>query len=159
MLNRFVTMGRFTAHPELKTMPSGAHVVSFSLAVQRDRKNREGGRDTDFFDCVAYDQKADFICQHFHKGDAAIVDGRLETRTWQGKDGTTRKGIDVVVQNIYFGAANKSETTAPAPAHGYAPQQGYQQPPQSYQQQGFAAPSEYSSGTFDAISDEDGLPF
>ena len=102
MLNVATIMGRFVRDPELRKTGSGKSVASFSLAVDRDRKNESGDRDVDFIDCVAWGQTCDFVSKYFQKGSMAVVSGRLQVRSWTDKDGNKRRASEIVVGNIYF---------------------------------------------------------
>ncbi len=82
MLNKSFLMGRLTRDPELRHTQAGTPVCSFSIACERDFKNDKGERDTDFFDCVAWRQTAEFVSQYFTKGRMVIVEGRLQNRDW-----------------------------------------------------------------------------
>ena len=83
MLNRIILMGRLTRDPELRRTQTGTPVASFSLAVDRDFKDRNTGeRTTDFIDCVAWRQTGEFVSRYFTKGRMAIVEGRLQIRDW-----------------------------------------------------------------------------
>ena len=133
MLNRIVIMGRLTRDPELRRTQNGTAVTSFSLAVERDFKNRESGeKATDFIDVVAWRQSAEFVCQYFGKGRMAIVEGRLQIRDWKDKDGNNRHSAEVVADNIYFGESKRDgapggDFSAPAygaPAGSYTAPQG-----------------------------------
>lgn len=133
MLNRIVIMGRLTRDPELRRTQNGTAVTSFSLAVERDFKNRESGeKATDFIDVVAWRQSAEFVCQYFGKGRMAIVEGRLQIRDWKDKDGNNRHSAEVVADNIYFGDSKRDSApggdfSAPAygsPAGSYTAPQG-----------------------------------
>lgn len=91
MLNRIVIMGRLGHEPEVRYTQSGKPVASFSLAVDRDFKDKASGeRATDWIDVVAWDAKAKFVQQYFHKGQQAVVEGRLQIRDYTGRDGTRR---------------------------------------------------------------------
>ena len=88
MLNRIVLMGRLTRDPELRQTQSGASVANFSLAVDRDFKDKQTGeKTTDFIDIVAWRQTAEFVSRFFTKGRMAVVEGRLQIRDWTDKDG------------------------------------------------------------------------
>ena len=92
MLNRIVIMGRLGHEPEVRYTQSGKPVASFSLAVDRDFKDKASGeRATDWIDVVAWDAKAKFVQQYFHKGQQAVVEGRLQIRDYTGRDGTRRR--------------------------------------------------------------------
>ena len=108
MLNHIVIMGRLTRDPELRRTGSGIAVASFTVAVDRDFGNRDGGeRETDFIDCVAWRQTGEFVSKYFSKGRMIIVDGRLEMRDWTDKDGNKRTSAEIVVANAYFGDSKR----------------------------------------------------
>ena len=111
MLNKSFLMGRLTKDPELRYTQSQTAVTSFSIAVERDAKGKDGEREVDYINCVAWRSTAEFVEKYFHKGSMAIVAGRLQIRNWQDKDGNNRQSAEVVVDNIYFG---DSKQTAPA---------------------------------------------
>lgn len=113
MLNTITIMGRLTRSPELKTTPSGASVTNFTLAVDRDFKNKETGeRETDFIDCTAWRGTADFVTRYFTKGSMAVVSGRLQFREYTDKDGNKRRAAEVVAENVYFGDSNNGNRGA-----------------------------------------------
>ena len=104
MLNHIVIMGRLTRDPELRYTQSQTPVASFSLAVDRDFGGRDGGeKQTDFIDCVAWRQTAEFVNKYFTKGSMAVVSGRLQIRDWTDRDGGKRRSAEVVVYKIYCG--------------------------------------------------------
>lgn len=102
MINRVVLMGRLVADPELKTTQSGTEVTSFRIAV--DRKYTKSGeeRQADFFDVVAWKQTAEFICSYFGKGAMIAIDGRLQQRSYQTDDGSTRNVVEIVADLASF---------------------------------------------------------
>lgn len=104
MLNQITIMGRLTAAPELRRTQDGKAVVSFSLAVQRDFKDKDGNRETDFIDVVAWRQTAEFVSRYFDKGSMAVVSGRLQIRPWTDKDGNKRRSAEIVAEHVYFGS-------------------------------------------------------
>lgn len=109
MLNKIVLQGRLCKDPELRYTQSGTAVTSFTLAVDRDSKNKETGeRPVDFIDCVAWRNTAEFAANYFSKGRMAVVEGRLQIRDWTGKDGNKRKSAEVLVGNLYFGDSKNS---------------------------------------------------
>ena len=160
MLNKIFLMGRLTRDPELRRTQTGTPVASFSLAVDRDFKDKSTGeRTTDFIDVVAWRQTAEFVSRYFTKGRMAVVEGRLQIRDWTDKDGGKRRTAEVIADNIYFGDSKRdgeggSYSTGFNPG-GYAPG-GYSAP---------AAPSGYGAPPADGdqfaeLSDDDGeLPF
>lgn len=103
MLNKIVLMGRLTRDPELRQTQSGTAVASFTLAVDRDYKSQSGEKETDFIDCVAWRQTAEFVSQYFSKGRMAVVEGRLQIRAWTDKNGGKRRSAEVAVDSVYFG--------------------------------------------------------
>ena len=148
MLNRIIIMGRLVRDPELRTTQSGTSVTSFTLAVDRDFKNRESGeKGTDFIDVVAWRQTAEFVCKYFAKGRMAVAEGRLQIREWKDKDGNNRRTAEVVAENVYFGDSKREggdDNAAPA----------------------YSAPARSSNASYGGMSDfaeigeEDGeLPF
>lgn len=112
-LNRIVLMGRLTADPELKHTPSNVAVTTFSLAVDRDFKSQNGTKETDFFSIVAWRNLAEFASKYFAKGRMAVVEGRLQTRKYQDKDGNNRTVTEVVADNVYFGDSKNSTNNEP----------------------------------------------
>ena len=109
-MNRVCIMGRLTRDPELRRTQSGTAVTSFTLAVDDDFKGKQSGeRKTYFIDVVAWRQSAEFVSQYFAKGRMAIVDGRLQSRKWEDKDGNKRTAIEVVADSVYFGDSKRQE--------------------------------------------------
>ena len=151
MLNKIFIMGRLTRDPELRRTQSGTPVTSFSLAVDRDFKSQSGEKETDFIDVVAWRSTAEFVAKYFTKGRMAVVEGRLQIRDWQDRDGNKRRSAEVIADNVYFGDSRPSGgnggsfNDGPAYAAPSAPTGGY------------AAPG---GGDFAEIDDEAGdLPF
>ena len=108
MLNRIILMGRLTRDPELRHTQSGTSVASFSLAVDRDFKSRDGGeRATDFIDIVAWRSTAEFVVKYFTKGRMAVVEGRLQIRDWTDREGGKRRSAEVIADNVYFGDSKR----------------------------------------------------
>lgn len=108
MLNHIVIMGRLTRDPELRRTQNGTPVVSFSLAVDRDFKDKQTGeRATDFIDVVAWRSTGEFVSKYFTKGRMAVVEGRLQIRDWTDKDGNKRRSAEVVADNVYFGDSKR----------------------------------------------------
>jgi len=103
-------MGRLVRDPELRNTQSGKSVTSFTLAVDRDFKDRESGeKSTDFIDVVAWGVVAEFVCKYFAKGRMAVAEGRLQIREWKDKDGNNRRTAEVVAEHVYFGDSKPSE--------------------------------------------------
>ena len=100
MLNRITITGRLTHDPELRTTQSNISVTSFSIACQRNFKNGNGERETDFFDVTAWRSTAEFVTRYFSKGSLITVDGRLESRKYTDKDGNNRVAIEIKADNV-----------------------------------------------------------
>ena len=110
MLNKVFIMGRLTRDPELRHTQTGTPVASFSLAVDRDFKDKATGeRTTDFIDVVSWRNTAEFVSRYFTKGRMAVVEGRLQMRDWTDKDGNKRRSAEVVADQVYFGDAGKKD--------------------------------------------------
>ena len=112
MFNLVVLTGRLTADPELKTTPNGISVTTFSIAV--DRRYRSGEeRQTDFINIVAWRTSAEFITKYFKKGNLIGIEGSIQTRRYQDKNGNNRTAFEVVVNNVQF-VESKRDSAAPA---------------------------------------------
>jgi single-strand DNA-binding protein len=118
MYNRIILIGRLTRDPELRYVPSGAPVASFTLAVDRPFRDQQGNRETDFIDIVAWRKLAEQVSQYMAKGRMVAVEGRLQIRSYETQDGQKRKVSEVVADGIRFldrgKAAAAAETPAPA---------------------------------------------
>lgn len=114
MLNKIILMGRLTRDPELRHTNTGTAVVSFALACDRDFKDKNGDKETDFIEVVAWRNTAEFISRYFTKGRMAIVEGRLQVRSYIDKDGNKRNATEVVADQVYFGDSKKEEGKATA---------------------------------------------
>lgn len=99
--NKVIIGGRLTADPELKTTASGKNVCSFTVAVNR-RANKDGEVKADFFNCTAWESRAEFICKHFRKASCISIVGSLQNREWTATDGTKRYATDIMVDEIAF---------------------------------------------------------
>lgn len=124
MLNRIVLMGRLTRDPEMRHVGE-TPVCNFSLACDRDYKNKDGERDTDFIDVVAWRKTAELVSKHFGKGRMAIVDGRLQVRVWTDKEGNKRRTAEVVADNVYFADSKPKAAEAEPSAEDFALPDGF----------------------------------
>lgn len=119
MLNTITIQGRFTRDPELRRTGGGVAVTNFTLACERDFS--EGGEKvTDFIECTAWRNTAEFASKYFSKGKQAVVKGRLQIRAYTDKDGNERKAAEIVVESLYF-CGDKSNAPAQesgAESHG-----------------------------------------
>ena len=108
MLNRAILMGRLVADPELRQTPNGVSVTAFRIAVNRTY-NREL---TDWIDIVAWRQQAEFVSKYFQKGSMIVVEGSIQTRNYEDKNGNKRTAVEVVADQVHFA---ESKTKEPAP--------------------------------------------
>lgn len=133
MLNHITVMGRLARDPELRRTQSGMPVASFTLACDRDFKDKQTGeRTVDWIDCVAWNGTGEMVSKYFTKGRMAVVDGRLQIRDWTDKDGNKRRSAEIIVSNVYFGDSKPAEGSnsaqsysAPAGYGATAPNQDY----------------------------------
>ena len=152
MLNKVFIMGRLTSDPELRRTQSGTAVAGFSLAVDRNFKGQDGEKGTDFINCTAWRNTAEFVSKYFGKGRMAVVEGRLEVQNYKDKNGENRTSTRVVVDNIYFGdskrgdSGNESNNGSNAYAPAYAPAPADQ-------------PAAESQSQFTELAEDDDLPF
>ena len=102
MLNKVILIGRLTKEPELRYTPSGAAVASFTLAVNRTRANAQGERETDFIPVVVWQKLAENCANYIGKGSLVAVDGRIQVRTYEAKDGQRRWVTEVIAENVRF---------------------------------------------------------
>ena len=109
MINNAVLMGRITATPELKTTTSGTEVCSFSIAVERNYAKKREERETDFINIVTWRGTAKFVSTYFQKGDMIAVQGEIQTRKYEDKNGNKRTAFEVVAQNVSFCGGKREE--------------------------------------------------
>ena len=110
MLNKIIIMGRLTRDPEIRQFSRDDKpgvVANFTLAVDRDYKNADGERETDFFDIVTWHQKADFVAEYFSKGQLMCVEGRLQRDNWTDKDNNPRTSYKIMADNVYFASSKQ----------------------------------------------------
>ena len=109
MVNCAVIMGRLVADPELRTTGSGISVTSFTVAIDRRYARTGEERQTDFIDVIAWRQNAEFISKYFRKGSMIAIQGHIQTRMYEDKNGNKRKAVEVVADNVSF-CGSKNET-------------------------------------------------
>jgi single-strand DNA-binding protein len=102
MLNRSVLVGRLTADPTLKFTPNGVAVATFTLAVNRSFTNAQGEREVDFINCVVWRKPAENVANFLKKGSLAGVDGRIQTRNYEGQDGKRIYVTEVLAESVQF---------------------------------------------------------
>ena len=120
MLNRVALMGRLTADPELKKTTSDLSVLSFTVAVER---NYSGNKDkqTDFINCVAWRQTAEFISRYFSKGKMIALEGSIQVRNYTDKNDNKRQAVEVLVSQAYFAGDNSQKQGSAADTKNYPP--------------------------------------
>ena len=118
MLNHITVMGRLIRDPELRRTQAYVPVASFSIACDRDFKDKATDDwATDFIDIVAWRSAAEFVSKYFTKGRMAVASGRLQIRDWTDKEGNKRRSAEIIANNIYFGdSKSKDEQKPPASA-------------------------------------------
>lgn len=119
-MNVCILMGRLTFDPELKRTPSGVSVTSFTVAVQRNYVAKGEERQSDFIDVVAWRNTAEFISKYFRKGQMIAVQGSIQTRSYQDKQGNKRKAVEVLADKADFCGDKPNSSARPSfnPAHG-----------------------------------------
>ena len=147
-MNSICLMGRLTADPELKTTQSGVAVSSFSVAVDRSYTPKGQERQTDFINCVAWRQTAEFITRYFRKGNRIALQGSLQSRSYTANDGSKRTAYEVVIDNAFFCESKGGQSAAP----GYDSQ--IPQPSEAK-----PAFSTANTGDFEEILTDEELPF
>lgn len=114
MLNKSVLIGRLTKDPEVKTISTGSTTASFTLAVDRSFKDKNGDRGTDFIPIVAWGKTAELVGQYLSKGRQTAVSGRIQTRTYEAQDGTRRYVTEVIAEEVTFlGSRNDIQQEEP----------------------------------------------
>ncbi|MEN9913125.1 MAG: hypothetical protein RLY66_533 [Candidatus Parcubacteria bacterium] len=113
-LNKAFIIGNLTRDPELKALPSGIKVCSFSLATNRSFKDKEGTRQdsTEYHNITAFGRTGELVAQYLKKGSQAYVEGRLQTRSWDGKDGEKKYRTEIIAETVQFGS--RPTTGAPS---------------------------------------------
>ena len=159
MINNAVIMGRLTADPELRTTGNGIGVCGFTVAVDRNYRPEGEERQTDFINVVAWCKTADFVSRYFRKGQMIAVQGSIQTRNYEDRNGNKRTAVEIVADNISF-CGSKAETGAggqntgaPAPSGNPAP------PVPAYQQGSGAGVSNATPDDFSQVEMDDELPF
>lgn len=122
--NKVILMGRLTADPELKQSNNGTSVTTFNIAVDR-KFNKGEDKQCDFFTIVAWRQTAEFICKYFAKGQAILLCGELQTRTWNDKQGNKRYATEVVANEVSFCETKGSGTANDTPHYANRSQGGF----------------------------------
>lgn len=163
MLNRVVLVGRLTRDPELRYTPNGVAVGNFNIAVNRPFKNQNGENEADFIQGVVWKKAAENLANYMKKGNLIGVDGRIQTRNYEGSDGKTVYVTEVVADSIQFLESKKNNNQGNQQQNNQTNQQNQQT--QHTQQQSSPANNQHSANPFQNnnsgpidIKDED-LPF
>ena len=130
MLNKAILMGRLSADPELRQTPNNKSVCSFTIAVNRGFAKQGEEQQTDWIDIVAWGKTAEFVSKYFTKGQLIAVAGRIQTRSYEDKQGNKRKAVEVVAEEVHFAepkknGQNSGGNTTNYPSGGYVPNVGY----------------------------------
>lgn len=104
-LNKAFVIGNLTRDPEMKSLPSGIKVTTFSVATNRVWKNKDGATQegTDYHNVVVFGRQAENVANYLKKGSIALVEGRMQTRSWDSQDGTKKYRTEIVADRIQFG--------------------------------------------------------
>ncbi len=116
MYNKIILMGRLTANPELKTLPSGINVCTFKIAVDRRFQSKDEEKKTDFFNIVAWRSTGEFVSKYFSKGSLILVEGELQTREYNDKNGNRATWYEVNAERVSFTGEKKKDNNAVAQA-------------------------------------------
>lgn len=163
MINRTVLVGRLVRDPEYRTTPSGVQVATFTLAVNRTFTNQQGEREADYINCVVFRKTAENVNQYLSKGKLAGVDGRLQSRSYDNKEGQKVFVTEVVCDNVQFLEPKDSQNGSNSYQNGTSYQKGnnYTQNNQNVQQGQNKAKYDQQNNPFNNSSDFDDtdLPF
>ena len=111
MYNKAILIGRMTANPELKKTQTGSYVTSFSIACGR-RYSKDGERKADFINIVAWMHNAEFVCKYFLKGDVIGIDGSIQTRTYEDKNGIKHYSTEIIAENVFFVGGKRTNASS-----------------------------------------------
>lgn len=162
MLNIAALMGRLVADPELKHTSSNIAVCSFRIAVDRNIADSSGERKADFIDIVAWRNAAEFVCKYFTKGQMIAVNGRIQTRNYEDKNGNKRTAVEVVAENVNFCGSKQESGQGQTKQAGVGYwNQGSSNASQVQEPQG-KPQSDFSQQSFEQLDDpfvDEDLPF
>lgn len=163
MINRAVLAGRLVRDPEFRVTPSGVQVATFTLAVNRTFTNQQGEREADYINCVVFRKTAENVNQYLSKGKLAGVDGRLQSRSYDNKEGQKVYVTEVVCDNVQFLEPKDSQNGSNSYQNGTSYQKGnnYTQNNQNVQQGQNKVKYDQQNNPFNNGSnfDDDDLPF
>ena len=124
-MNKVILIGRITKDPELRNTPTGVPVVSFTIAVNRTYQDKNGERQADFINCIAWRNQAENLARYIRKGGLVAVDGSIQTRSYDDPNGVKRYVTEVMVNQVSF-LESKKDNTNEFPDFNQAPQNNYQ---------------------------------
>lgn len=121
-LNKAIIYGNLTRDPELRNLPNGTAVVTLAVATNRTWKDKEGVKkeDVQYHNVVAFGRQAEVIAQYLKKGSGVFVEGRMQTRSWDGQDGQKKYRTEIVVDSFQFGPKSGGQGGAPASTQGFS---------------------------------------
>ena len=121
--NKAIILGNVTKDPELKTLPSGQSVVNFGLATNRFYTDKSGGKQqtVEFHNIVAFGKLADICSRYLNKGKLLLVEGRIQTRSWQAQDGSKRYRTEIIMENMQLGPKGGVPGDSSGTSSGYNP--------------------------------------
>ncbi len=130
-LNKVFIIGNLTRDPELRTLPSGTAVASFGVATNRVWKNAQGARqeDVQFHNLVVFGRQAEIVSQYLTKGSMVYAEGRLQTRSWDAKDGSKQSRTEIVAERIQFGPRSGGAAGARPAGFARPAREGLDTPP------------------------------
>ena len=117
-LNKAFIYGNLTRDPELKSLPSGTSVANFAIATNRVWKDKEGKtqESVDFHNVVVFGRQAETVSQYLRKGSGALIEGRIQTRSWEGQDGVKKYRTEIVADRVQFGPRSGGGGRGDAPS-------------------------------------------
>lgn len=115
-LNKAIVIGNLTRDPEQKALPSGISVTTFSVATNRVWKDKDGNKQesADYHNIVVFGRQAETSAQYLKKGSSVLIEGRMQTRSWEGQDGQKKYRTEIVADRVQFGPRRDGAATAPA---------------------------------------------
>lgn len=129
-LNKALVIGNLTRDPELRSLPSGIQVASFSVATNRVWKDKNGAKQdsVDYHNVVVFGRQAETVSQYLRKGSSALVEGRMQTRSWDAADGQKKYRTEIVADRVQFGPRRDGGAASAASPMAQAPKGGDDQP-------------------------------
>lgn len=157
-LNKAFIIGNLTRDPELKALPSGLKVCSFAVATNRSYKDKEGNKQdtTEFHNVSAFGRTGELVAQYMKKGSQVFLEGRLQTRSWDGKDGEKKYRTEIIAETVQFG--NRPSGAGGSPAAGAGSTKGAGSAAESSAESAPDAPADKIDYPTEEINPDD-IPF